>query len=136
MFYLTSRDTKTVRRTSWDLILLIGISTNFWDKSVHTLMNLENMQKSCFIWRHVTQKRYVVHHGDLILRSGTIWSQPDFDQEQFETNQKSMRLPVQKLWLKLWFSWFWRLWSWHLIYVLFFGIRTRHDVRASPCEVS
>ena len=35
----------------------------FWDKSVHTLMNLE--------------KQYVVHHGDLIRRSGTIWNQPE-----------------------------------------------------------
>ena len=26
----------------------------------------ENMQKSCFIWRHVTQKRYVMRHGDSI----------------------------------------------------------------------
>ena len=25
----------------------------------------ENMQKSCFIWRHVTQKRYVMRHGKL-----------------------------------------------------------------------
>ena len=25
--------------------------------------NLQNMQKSCFIWRHVTQKQYVVHQG-------------------------------------------------------------------------
>ena len=24
----------------------------------------ENIQKSCFIWRHVTQKRYVMRHGD------------------------------------------------------------------------
>ena len=24
------------------------------------LTKLENMQKSCFIWRHVTQKRYVM----------------------------------------------------------------------------
>ena len=26
-----------------------------------------------------------------------------FDQEQFETNQKSLCLPIQKLWLKKWF---------------------------------
>ena len=26
------------------------------------MMNLENMQKLCFIWRHVTQMRYVVGH--------------------------------------------------------------------------
>ena len=42
-----------------------------------------------FIWRHVTQKRYVVRHGD----SDT--SDRYFDKEHFETNQKSLRLPVQ-----------------------------------------
>ena len=43
-----------------------------------------------FIWRHVTEKRYVVRHG----------SDRYFDKEHIETNQKSPRLPVQKLWLK------------------------------------
>ena len=54
----------------------------------------ENMKKSCFIWRHVTQKRYVMRHGDYDT------SDRYFDKEHFETNQKSLRLPVQKLWLK------------------------------------
>ena len=54
----------------------------------------ENRQKSCFIWRHVTQKRYVMRHGDYDT------SDRYFDKEHFETNQKSIRLPVQKLWLK------------------------------------
>ena len=39
----------------------------------------------------MTQKRYVMRHGD---------SNPSdryFDKEHFETNQKSLRLPVQKL---------------------------------------
>ena len=34
------------------------------------LTKLENMQKSCFIWfiwRHVTQKRYVMRHGDYVM---------------------------------------------------------------------
>ena len=39
-------------------------------------------------------KRYVMRHGD----SDT--SDRYFDKEHFETNQKSLRLPVQKLWLK------------------------------------
>ena len=57
-------------------------------RSIRTkLTKLENMQKSCFIWRHVTQKRYVIFDRY-------------FDTEHFETNQKSLRLPVQKLWLK------------------------------------
>ena len=58
------------------------------------LTKLENMQKSRFISRHVTQKRYVMRHGDYYT------SDRYFDKEHFETNQKSLRLPVQKLWLK------------------------------------
>ena len=50
----------------------------------------KNMQ---FIWHHVTQKRYVMRHGDFDT------SDRYFDKEHFETNQKSLRLPVQKLWL-------------------------------------
>ena len=42
-----------------------------------------------FIWRHVTQKRYIMRHGDTSDRY--------LDKEHFETNQKSLRLPVQKL---------------------------------------
>ena len=37
----------------------------------------------CFIWRHVTQKRYGLDTSDRY-----------FDKEHFETNQKSLRLPV------------------------------------------
>ena len=47
-----------------------------------------------FIWRHVTQKRYVVRHEDYDTADRY------FDKEHFEINQKSLRLPVQKLWLK------------------------------------
>ena len=43
----------------------------------------------------MTQKWYVVRH-DMYL-----------DQEHFETNQKSLRPSVQKLWLKQWSSCFW-----------------------------
>ena len=50
--------------------------------------------KSCFICRHVTQKRYVMRHGDYDT------SVRYFDTEHFETHQKSIGLPVQKLWLK------------------------------------
>ena len=42
----------------------------------------------------MTQKRYVMRHGDYDT------SDRYFDKEHFETNQKSLRLPVQKLWLK------------------------------------
>ena len=40
------------------------------------------------------QKRYIMRHGDCDT------SDRYFDKEHFETNQKSLRLPVQKLWLK------------------------------------
>ena len=43
------------------------------------LTKLENMQISrfiWFIWRHVTQKRYVMRHGDFDT-SGTFWNQPE-----------------------------------------------------------
>ena len=64
-------------------------------RSIRTkLTKLENMQKSCFIWRHVTHKRYVMRHGDCDTYDRY------FDKEHFETNLKSLRLPVQKLWLK------------------------------------
>ena len=66
--------------------ILISIGTK--------LTKLENMQKSSFILRHVTQKLSVMRHGD----SNT--SPRYFDKEYFEINQKSLRLPVQELWLK------------------------------------
>ena len=58
------------------------------------LTKLENMQKSCFIWRYMTQKHYVMRHNDFDTYDRY------FNTEHFETNQKSLRLPVQKLWLK------------------------------------
>ena len=45
-----------------------------------------------FIWRHMTQKRFVVRHGGWDSFIGI-----------FKNNQKSLRLQAQKLWLKLWF---------------------------------
>ena len=42
----------------------------------------------------MTQKRYVMRHGDYDT------SDRYFDKEHFENNQKSLRLPVKKLWLK------------------------------------
>ena len=52
------------------------------------------MQKSCFIWRNVTQKRNVA--------SPAVSDTSDryFDREHLETNQKSLRLPIQMLLLK------------------------------------
>ena len=94
----------------------INVCTDF-EINGSELTKLENMQISrfiWFIWRHVTQKHYVMRHGDFDI------SHRYFDKEHFETNQKSLRLPVQKLWLKWWFSCFRWPWPWPLTYVLFF----------------
>ena len=60
---------------------------------------IDKFGRLCSIWRHVMQKRYVLHHSILEYTSDRY-----FDQEHFEINQKFLRLPVQKLWLKQWFS--------------------------------
>ena len=39
---------------------------------INVCTNLENMQKSCFIWRHVTQQRY-----DGISIRNILWNQPE-----------------------------------------------------------
>ena len=73
----------------------INVCTDF-EMNLYKI-DIENMQKSCFIWFiwcHVTQKRYVMRHGDHDT------SDRYFDKEHFETNQKSLQLPVKKLWLK------------------------------------
>ena len=49
----------------------------------------------------------------------------------FASNQKSLRLLIQKLWLKQRFSYFW--WPWHLPCVLLIVTQNRHDVLESPC---
>ena len=46
----------------------------------YKIYEVRKYAKSCFIWRHVTQKGYIVRHGD---------------REHFETNQKSLRHPVK-----------------------------------------
>ena len=74
----------------------INVCTDF-EINRYKIDEVENMQISrfiWFIWRHVTQKRYVMRHGDYDT------SDRYFDKEHFETNQKSLRLPVQKLWFK------------------------------------
>ena len=56
-----------------------------------------------------------------------------FDQEYFETNQKSLRLPVQTFNMaqKVVF-----MFLVTLIYVIFVVTRSRHEVLESPREVS
>ena len=89
-----SRDTKTVRRTSWGLDTSDRYFDQFWDHSVHTLMNLENI-----VFNLTSRDTKTVRHISWEFYHGY------FDQEQFETNQKSSGSNV--IWLKLGFSWFW-----------------------------
>ena len=51
----------------------------------------------CFLWRRVAPKRDVIRQ-----KNGALLTEA----EHFATNQKSLRLPVPKLLLKRWFSWF------------------------------
>ena len=61
-----------------------------------------------FIWSHVTYKDDVVRQnlGSLL--------EAEFYKERFETNQKSLPLPVQKFWPIMWFSQKWWPWPWLL----------------------
>ena len=77
----------------------------------------------------MTQKRYVVRHGDYDTADRY------FDKEHFETNQKSLRLPVQKLWLQIVVFVFSLTLTFDLCSI-FFVKRIVHDVLEYPCEVS
>ena len=68
----------------------------------------------------MTQKRYVVRHGDSLLPSDRY-----FDQEHFETNQKFNMAQIVVF-----------VFSVTLTVVLFFVTRIAHDVLEYPCEVS
>ena len=100
MGYLVARETYVMLFLSMHCckihtIGLISVCANF-EINWYTVMNLENMQNRVLFdvtW-HKNGTSYIME----------TWY---FDQEQFETNQKSIRLPVQKLWLKLGVSWFW-----------------------------
>ena len=107
-------------------ISAINVCTNFeinrYKFSVYEFR--KHAKKSYFIWRHVTQTWYIIHHGARILLIGI-----SIRNILKPTNQKSLRLPVKK-----WVSWFW--WPWPLTLVLFFVTRTTHEVLESPCKVS
>ena len=68
----------------------------------------------CFIWRHVTQTRYVVRLGAAILLIGI--------------SIRNIVKPTSD------FHVFWRPWS--LSYVLFFVTRTGHDVLEFPSSTN
>ena len=61
-----------------------------------------------FFWSHVTYKDDVVrqNRGCLVVA--------EFYKERFPTNQKFLRLPVQKLWAIMWFLQKWWPWPWSL----------------------
>ena len=61
------------------------------------LTKFENMQKSRFYLIYLTScDAKTLRHASWGLQK---ISDRYFDKEHFETNQKSLRLPVQKLWL-------------------------------------
>ena len=51
-----------------------------------------------FLWSHVTQK------GDVVRDNGRSHAEAPFYKEHFAANQKSLPLPVKKLWPIIWFS--------------------------------
>ena len=61
-----------------------------------------------FFWSHVTYKDGVVrqNRGYLV--------EAEFYKERLPTNQKFLRLPVQKLWPIMWFLQKWWPWPWSL----------------------
>ena len=93
---------------------------------------IDEFRKYAKIVFYLTQKRYVVRHGDTSDRY--------FYQEYFETNQKYLPLPVRKLWLKQWFSCLRWPRPWSLTNVIFChthcawctGISMRSFIRIGP----
>ena len=70
----------------------INVCTDF-EINRYKIDEVRKYAKIVFYLSHLTQKRYVMRHVDCDT------SDRYFDKEHFETNQKSLRLPVQKLWL-------------------------------------
>ena len=75
-----------------------------------------------FIWRHVTQKRYVVRHGDYDTADRYLRSLYDFQFKSYGSNS-GFRV-FSDLDLDLWAMFY------------FFVTRIAHDVLEYPCEVS
>ena len=73
-------------------------------------LRIDDFKKSekivCFLWRHVAQKR------DVVCQNRVPLAEAPFYKERFPTNQKSLRLPVQKLWPIMWFLQKWWPWPW------------------------
>ena len=71
----------------------INVCTDF-EINPHKIDEVRKYAKIVFYLTPRDAKRYVMRHGDCDT------SDRYFDTEHFETNQKSLRLPVQRLWLK------------------------------------
>ena len=61
-----------------------------------------------FFWSHVTYK------DDVVRQNRGCLVKAEFYKERFPTNQKFLRLPVQKLWPIMWFLQKWWPWPWSL----------------------
>ena len=71
----------------------INVCTDF-EINRYKIDEVRKYANIAFYLIYVTQKRYVMRHGDCNTADRY------FGKEHFEINQKSLRLPVQKLWLK------------------------------------
>ena len=80
---------------TFDLYLTLTLSLTF---------DLDDLKKYIFfnffhfLWSHVTQKR------DVVRQNGRSHTEAAFYKEHVAANQKSLPLPVQKLWPIMWFS--------------------------------
>ena len=68
----------------------INVCTDF-EINRHKIYEFRKYPTIVFYLTSRDAKRYIMRHRDFDRY---------FDKEHFETNQKSLRLPVQRLWLK------------------------------------
>ena len=76
-----------------DLYLTLTLSLTFDDLKKYIFFNCFH-----FLWSHVTQRR------DVVRQNGWSHTESPFYKEHLSANQKSLPLPVQKLWPIMWFS--------------------------------
>ena len=97
-------DAITEHTWPWPLSLTLFLDLWPWHLTLrlicYCLDDLKKKLQTNNIWSHVTPKWYVVR------RSAFDSPHRYFFKEYFATNKKSLLLPVPKLWLKRWFSWF------------------------------
>ena len=96
-YYYNSRKYVTLTLDMWPWLVSLTLTLIF-DLVLHWCFE-EQMVYKINIWRHVTQKRYVVRY----IRDNS----PDryFFKEHDAPNQMFLRLPVPKVWFKRWFWW-------------------------------